>query len=148
MERIGLRVVGGQADIMVGLCDGEEIVLVEMVDPVNHLAGDDDDIPWWTIERRGPDPEPAEGQSEQVITVGEVPEGFEETVALRGPVPSPPPAVGGTVRMQTGTRADFFFDEEAFDTGGRWRMQEGNRVLTTEELRAARTRVCPETAGQ
>lgn len=148
-QRVGVRVVDGQAEILVGLCDGEQIQSLQVRGPGDETAGEEDFVDWWVIERRDAAAGGStQGQREQVITVGEVPEGFEETLALRTAVPESPEDVHVWLRMQTGTRASVQFDEPAFEGDGRWYVSETNDLFTTEELLAERTRVCPETADQ
>lgn len=148
-QRVGVRVIDGQAQVLIGLCDGEALDWLQVMIPTDADDNEDGFVVRWRIDRGDPMAEGAtEGQREQRITVGRVPEDFEETVPLRGPIPEPPPRLFGWLRMQTGTRAGFVFDEQAYEGDGRWWIGESQLLATTEELLAERTRVCPETAGQ
>lgn len=147
-QRLGTRVIDGTAEILVGLCDGEQIDRVQVQGPADQTAGEEEFVDWWVIERRDEEAAPAtEGQRDAVITLGQVPEGFEETVDLRGAIPEPPAQLFGWVYMGNGARATFRFDESAFESDGRWYIVESNALFTTEELLAQRTQVCPETSA-
>lgn len=75
---------------------------------------------------------------------------FDVRVRVEGPrsVGDLDPAGTPAAMAVTGARADFSFEEEAFETDGRWWIAESNMLATTEELLAERDRVCPDTAGR
>jgi hypothetical protein len=89
-KRIGVSLTGGQITINVVLCAGQLVSTVTLVETRGDPASSDDDRTLWEIRSDA-------GSASASYVVGEVPEGFVQTVALeRSPEINSPLATRST----------------------------------------------------
>lgn len=74
------RLPSGEVEVLYRRCPGEVVTTVEVLEPVGNVIADDDDVEYWRIDSR-------EGVQISRVVVGNVPDGFSETLALRGALP-------------------------------------------------------------
>ena len=131
-KRGGVRLNDGRLEVLAVTCADDVIADVTVYDPEGQVVGDGDDRILWRIEAQ-------QGSAELVVTIPQAPEGYVETVPLRGEVP-------GNAVIDVNTRESdrgvFLPLENAELREDTWYNSELFPRMTREEIEAARDRYC------